>query len=212
MKRLVIIFTAFVISLSMHSRAYAILLSVDDSIFGIDAVTQDTLSGLEWLDVHFSVSLSYEYVVSQYSNLGEFSGWRHASLPEVQNLFTNAGILNSGAISTTNFLPANNLRELLGTTYGNSLNGTTSTIDESSDWRRFATVGSIGDQGFTKFNFTVNPSWSYDDVGHFLVRKTAVDPNANSVPEPISIVLFGPGILATVLIRGSRKENGTDPH
>jgi hypothetical protein len=44
------------LALGFSSLTNAALISVDDSVFGIDAVTRDTVSGLEWLDLTFSVA------------------------------------------------------------------------------------------------------------------------------------------------------------
>ena len=64
------------------SVANSAIISVTDPIFGADSVTQDTVSGLDWLDVNLSVNRSYIDVSTQFGIGGDYEGWRYATVQE----------------------------------------------------------------------------------------------------------------------------------
>lgn len=95
---------AFAISFSA-SYSHAVLISKNDPIFGIDSVTLDTNTGLEWLDVNLSVSrpltdlYGLDGSINDFTDpAGSFFGWRYAVQDEVLRFFSNAG-LNAMALT-----------------------------------------------------------------------------------------------------------------
>lgn len=64
---------------TLAPTAHAALVLVNDSVFGTDAVVQDTASGLEWLRLDFSFGKTYTYVAGQLGVGGEFEGWKIAT-------------------------------------------------------------------------------------------------------------------------------------
>lgn len=67
------------------------IISIDWKISGDDLITQDTVSGLEWLDLTATSNLSRNYVSSQLGVGGEFTGWRFATGNEVASFFDAFG-------------------------------------------------------------------------------------------------------------------------
>ncbi len=73
------------------SSANAALMS-GDSTFGVDSITLDLDSGLEWLDLTYSVDISFDDMTTYLSEVGnDFEGWRYASGQEVANFWTSGG-------------------------------------------------------------------------------------------------------------------------
>ena len=96
------------------------LVSRDDATHGLDSITIDTQSGLEWLDLTKSTNLSADVVATQLGVGGDFDGFRYASIAELTELFGHAGIpdvsFGPGAQTGPNFAPVSNLLSLLGVT------------------------------------------------------------------------------------------------
>ena len=57
------------------------------AIIDNNTFTTDTESGLDWLDVTFTVDRSYNDVSSQVGGSGDFEGWRYASRQEFDTLW-----------------------------------------------------------------------------------------------------------------------------
>ena len=105
----------------------AVLLSQDDSVFGVDSITLDSATGLEWLDLTFTDGRSYIDVSSNFGPGGDFEGYRYATQSEVEALFINAGIPDVPGTSTGNFGPIANFLTFLDTTSTNLALGITAT-------------------------------------------------------------------------------------
>ncbi len=104
--------------LLVTSSAQAILIEADDPVFGLNALTVDTETGLQWLDLTHSLNFSYAAVEAGEGGFLSV-GLRHATEPEVAGLFVAAGIPNlSDVFVTENFVPASQLMSLLGCTGG----------------------------------------------------------------------------------------------
>ena len=86
----------FIVCLPVQIKAS--IISADDSTFGAGTLTRDTLQGLDFLDVTFSVGLTRAYVSSQFVTGGQFAGFRYATDDEVINLINNTGF-NPVAVS-----------------------------------------------------------------------------------------------------------------
>jgi len=71
--------------------AHAELIS-QDSAFGVDTITLDTDTNLQWLDVDLTANRSFDDVAAQLGPGGEFEGFRHATVDEIMTLWVNAGI------------------------------------------------------------------------------------------------------------------------
>ncbi|MEO0425190.1 MAG: hypothetical protein AAF184_22835 [Pseudomonadota bacterium] len=108
--------------------AHADLVS-EDSEFGTDTITLDTDTGLSWLDWSVTLGQSFDEVTAQLGPGGTYEGFRFATNAEVETLWGNGGIVDittegpidfANDFTAANFLPAQTLIALLGTT---GLNG-----------------------------------------------------------------------------------------
>ncbi len=103
--------------------AQAALISTDDVVFGTGAITLDTATGLEWLDLTKSTDLSFNFVSSQLYLGGQFYGYRYALNSEIGALWTNAGILISEVTDgnlypdPANIAPIEALQTFIGITH-----------------------------------------------------------------------------------------------
>lgn len=79
---------------------HATLVSLDDAVFGAGALTQDSATGFQWLDLTLTGVRSYNDMVgndgsNEFVAGGDFAGFRYATLTEVEQLWLAAGIAPS---------------------------------------------------------------------------------------------------------------------
>ena len=72
-------------------NADAAIVSVDWLTAGDNLITQDTESGLEWLDLSETMNRSYNDISSKLGVGEEFYGWRYASISELSGFFDAFG-------------------------------------------------------------------------------------------------------------------------
>ena len=156
----------------------------NDAVFGNDSITIDPTSGLDWLDLTFSIGRSYADVGTQFGVGGEFEGWRYATQADLTVLFlSSAGItaLGTETPASSNLIA---LQDLLG------LTGATGTLNVSNGW--YEDSGPISRCGRADLHYTFSPSSTFSkieessagvfqihtDVAVFLVRSaiTFVEP------------------------------------
>ncbi len=105
---------------ALHEAAGpGMLVSADDPVFGVGSITLDTATGLEWLDLAFSVNRSFDDVSANFGPGGDFEGFRYATAAELITLYTNAGIVNvdTNVFEAVNYVPVRNLLDLTGETW-----------------------------------------------------------------------------------------------
>jgi hypothetical protein len=66
------------------------LQSIDDPVYGVGSITYDTGTGLEWLDLTFSLNMTRSKVTDEFGPEGYFAGFRFASKDEVVDLMISA--------------------------------------------------------------------------------------------------------------------------
>lgn len=119
--------------MSIHVRATAVLaialftgvgpgeaglVSIDDPFFGIDSVTLDMDTGLEWLDLTASTNCSFNQVATNSCKGGGFAEWRHATESEIRTFWTNAGLVDiSSTRDATDLDAVLALQGLVGTNW-----------------------------------------------------------------------------------------------
>jgi len=183
---------------------------VDNGIYTTDSITK-----LDWLDLTETVSLSYNYVTSQFGTGGIYNGFRYATATEFTQLVYNATGASLDGFKVT-MIPkelTEPLINLLGSTYHSTAaaygytphsyrdftGGILSNIDQDGNHL----AGRIGwdDKNPLTFNSaqvlnrTTFDGWSHGPgIGSYLVRP---------VPVPAAIWLMGSGLLG--LIGYSRK-------
>ena len=193
------------------SQVGAALLSLNSS-FGVDTITRDSDTGLEWLDVTLSTNISFDTIVTQFGSGSEFEDFRHATSSQISGLFTNSGI--SGPFDIFSIV---DLQELVGAE---------SLSDISLNWRTEGWAGDLNpsdpSQRFTGRLRAVfassQPSFSSDAslnfapvseqaiadprIGHWLVR-------ISPVPLPPTLYLMGSLLPFLMLIsRQRRRQTG----
>ena len=85
---------AIVLVFSSHLNAS--VLSIDWQTADDNLITRDTSSGLEWLDLTVTRSLSFDTVSSRIATVGdELYGWRYASSSQLDTLLWNWGLIIS---------------------------------------------------------------------------------------------------------------------
>lgn len=185
---------------AISSGSNAALLSVDWQSPGDNLLTQDTVSGLQWLDLTVTYGLTHDFVSGQLGAGGQFEGFRYATDAEVQDLWSNFGIdLSAGAptVVAGSDPGVETAAGLLGNTwctyacfdYPFGVSGLTST---ASGMGHYAMGAYQTDFGFTQ----------YETVGSQIVADalTNIQPYGSylvlgsPVPVPAALWLFGSGL------------------
>lgn len=204
------IFLAAIVAAMPTRQAQAVVLSINDTVFGLNSVTRDMDNNLDWLDWTLSTNRSFNDVSTQFGVGGDFEGWRHATDAEVLALYQSAGI--SGAfinqLGQTNDATVDALEALLGqtdpggtfltvpTTFGVTSETHTSgnpliayLADNSSGFGGIG--GAYSPSAPASQQIFTGPDSTDTFVGHALVR--------DFIPEPNSLLLGAVGILGCFL-------------
>lgn len=196
------------------SQANAAITQADWKVAGDGAITLDTSSNLEWLDVTVSVNQSFNYVSSQFGAGGDYSGFRYATDNEVATFFANAGLNFTYSSSSADATKVSSLISLVGSTsndnyyYYSSLwtrgiamqsafdYNSASGDYQTTEARIYTEVRNYGpsDIYYTAVQDIIRGAWPIQaaqyDVGSWLVRNATVSP----VPAPPSAWLFASGL------------------
>jgi len=196
------------LGLSVSSVNAAIVDIVDNGGY-----TTDTLSGLDWLDATSSTLRSHADVAGEFGVGGDFEGWRHATIAEVETFFVNAG-------AATPFTPGDqgldnpwvdNLVDLWGATvfqspFGDQVRAITGTESPGGS-TLYATLfaGRFGPLGnpspdFVSFSSHISKGNQSANFGHALVRASV-----SAVPVPAAVWLFGTALIGFVGMSRRRK-------
>lgn len=173
--------------------AEAAFISMDSS-FGVNTITRDTDTGLEWLDLTESTGLSVNQVQAELGAGGLYEGFSYATRSDVETLFfTSAGI--TPGFQWPPELPVWELANLLGITEpfffvsfghylleGPALNAGLGSLEPLIPFGdAAATRATLDDNGFA-FNEAA------PTVGSFLIRSVTASPTP--VPEPGTALLL----------------------
>jgi len=183
---------------------------VNAAIIDNDYFTTDTNSGLDWLDVNNTFGLSYAQVKeTAYFTADDF---RHATVTEVVNIFSEFGVTNfSGHRVTENCSGVRNRIDTMGPGYN------AGNFDVLEGWAELepfdpnlaihinvdATFEGNGfDNSRARMDSIVPKDFNHNSNhrGHWLVRETL-----SPVPVPAAIWLFGTGLLGLIGFRKRRK-------
>ena len=187
----------------------AAIMNADWKITGDNLITQDTGSGLEWLDLTATANWSYDYVSNRLGSGQEFEGWRYATAEEVTSFWDAFGGDSNyyNGLSTQN----NGLFDRIAPFWGDlwcqqtgcnigegysfaltsDASGTGSHMMalaadwESLDWH-------LTQDEFTPSYLYLNDFGSDYDIGSALVR------DISTVPVPAAVWLFGSGLIGLI--------------
>ena len=193
-----------VVSFNLH----AAIVSADWQTPGDTLITQDTVNGLEWLDLTETNGMSYNELFAQLSAGGIFEGWRYATNYEVIALWSEFGIdlwetknvigeVDNGIVEASNYL-GNILNEYNPVLYSYGVLGITGekTHAGSISHLRFGALYVDGDmlnvyEGLS-INFPQPDDSSAVYLGSYLTR------DITTVPIPTAISLFGSGLIGLI--------------
>jgi hypothetical protein len=195
------------LGLLLSSQAHAVLVSAD-SVYGIGSVTQDTATGLEWLDLTQTTNQSYNQIQGG-ANGYLSNGFAVATLSQVELLLSHAGWngIVQVLIAMLGQVGVSGTPGELGFTEGFAL------ASASTLARQFNTISQNGVAGrvaCTTGGYNAFPNTdisgcratfdqSYSFAGVYLVRETAT----TQVPEPDSLALLGISLASLGLMRRS---------
>lgn len=185
-----------------------------------DTTTIDTVTRLQWMDVHLTSGLSYYDVLEQTKPSGHYDGYRFATGAEITELFSVFDIPDFHEPYAAD--RAMKFMEMFGSTeaynllpeygYGLSLTG----FAEAGDWLEqeypgVPTYGVSADYLPNGYNSVTvqraqtsyNPALSYKGFGSFLVHEgSLMVPEINGASAPLALGL----LVLTVLARWERRK------
>lgn len=196
------------------TAANAALIEVDLFSAGDGLITRDTISGLDWLDLTETITLSFDDIQAGAGGWSQL-GFRHASSSEFSTLIQSAGLTESVefgdptyAMSDSLLVQAvSSLQSLIGitqVTYNQSYPSVQSIgvlSDPSTQYTGWHAVGIIAVSQLPNYipNLVFTGTQYYNGFpsdlsgqghGQFLVRETS------QVPLPATAWLLGSGLLA----------------
>jgi len=192
-----------IVSLILSSNVNAALIDTDWQMANDNLIISDTNSGLNWLDLSVTASLSHDSVVANLESGGIFQGFQLATQVEVLNLWANAGITNYERTWVTNqFDPVKDLVERLGATV---------MVEEGLFTFATHTIG-MAEGGLA---LPQNERWAMEltyapdnlnsrtSTNHYTWSTSVADPHystylVQAVPVPSAVWLFGSGLVGLV--------------
>lgn len=191
--------------------ADAALVAQDWRTPGDAALTQDTGTGLLWLDLSgpgMPFGMSVAQVLPELGAGGDFAGFRYATEAEVLTLLAHAGLADlSGAWASANYPPVLDLQALVGVTrasFGETF-GATATQGLNASYVLGVAVQQQS-----------NPlSAVYQQARVLVVNDVSLDRTAflghwlvTPVPEPATATLLAAGLALLALAMGRRLRAG----
>ena len=209
-KQLLARLAMFLFVFGLSSTSGAALIKQDLSNTGDGLLTLDSTTGLSWLNVSATVNHSYNDVISGYGGFVNTMGFRYATIAEVGQLFSEAGVLQTGNwvwgywnFGNQGYVANSNLGALLGVTYpfdgltagSYGITGTTS-VPGTHEYGLFL-YNNHADYLALQDGGAVDDTYNVSYVGSFLVKDT----NAAPVPEPSTELLVGVGMAGIAYFR-----------
>ena len=188
---------------SFSTHSFAALEVKDDLDWGPASIIYDPSTGLEWLELTFSVNRSYSDVSSQFKAGGDFEGFRHATIEEVLALISEAGIttINEYVSDSSIAEICQHFAQLLAPSIFHNGNpaalGITGTQFVSGFYISYNSVSvykdTYPDQYIVSTAIPFGDTFYYPLYGHWLVRQAVIDPKQppgfsfNVIPKKLNV-------------------------
>ena len=173
---ILIILVSTVYYFAATSQSSAKLLVLDWEVAGDNAITRDTTTGLDWLDLTATVGRSFNDVSRNLYLGGDFECFRHATFNEVFSLLTSVGwpVIGSNIFHPDAYQPLSLLQSLIGVTIDRDFmlesHGTTANIVSGVRDGVSIYVETRSFVGLTQRGGGWDDDTTYDGIGHWLVR------------------------------------------
>ncbi len=185
-------------ALTAVATAGPVLTEADWLAAGDGLLTNDAISGLQWLDWSHTANRSYNDVSSQLGAGGEFEGFRYATEAEVSQLYANAGAPVVDPLVTTNPAYGNPLTDLisfLGSVYPGQTNAIYEQVGSNAEIPTlYGDFGSGPHHLGTAFTTSGSISLRYQNVGD-ATESSFFGHALVLIPTPSSAALLGFGGL-----------------
>jgi len=222
---------AVLVAVADAERAQAVLLTSDWQTVGDGLLTEDTDTGLKWLDLTETAGQSFDSVFAQLGAGGTYDGFRYATAAEVETFWTNAGIPTIsilGDFQAANFTPISQLMAQMGGPldstvlafsdgltastkvetdfFGNPINYRVTGRLQLCDDQDTFTISCLGTglavAALWDNNFP--DAFGQASTGSYLVMETGTGEEPVAIPAPPAAALFGGGLGLLSLVGGRR--------
>ena len=189
--------------------------SVNAALIDNGSYTTDDVNGIEWLDLDYTASLSYNAAQSAITSV-EGGGWTYASEAQVRNMFdqifptwveTTAGY-SSNTLYTAE---TDTFTQLFGNSFPTDYYSSDRTFSRGLYMNEVGELHLLGVENYTTGNDYVYGdhqvdylNFNYDVNGTLGFSVWMVRPSA--VPVPAAVWLFGSGLLGLVGIARLKKK------
>lgn len=197
-------------------NASAAIISVDWNTAGDNLITQDTSTGLEWLDLTATTTRSHIDISSKFGAGMEFDGWRYATTAEIASFFDAFGgdssyyyagysFQNDGLFESVSQFWGDTYCEAFACSTGQGYSYFTTSEFVMTGIRNKGYISNWYDDNLTDGMDFVKMDYEYAlpgddsfDEGHALVRDTVV-------PVPAAAWLFGSGLIGLIGLARRKK-------
>jgi len=199
---------SIILLVALTTSAHAALIQHDWETVNDTALTYDTTTGLEWLDITVTAGLSYNEVAAELGTGGAYEGFSFASKQQVLNLLTAVDLQEipnvpeylGGEDQIQTLLSSWGVTWNLGTGERTEfLTSNTEGLASGEHWTGRMFWLAVGDTGVTAEYLARDDNYSNLTIGSALVRA------ASPVPVPAAVWLFGSGLI--VLFGITRRKN-----
>jgi len=197
---------AIAVLFSLMTSAHAALIARDWQTVNDAAITYDSATGLEWLDITVTAGLSYNDVSMQLGTGGNYEGFTFAGQQQIIDLFS---AVNLQEIPNAPSAEGGKIQQLLsfwGVTWylgtgerTEFLTSNTSNLSAGSHWTGRAFWLAEGDTGAASQMYQRDDNYKNFSIGSALVR------TVSPVPVPAAFWLFGSGLLGLAGLAHHRK-------
>lgn len=204
--------TLLVANLAMPLSANALLIDRDWVALNDAALTYDTDTGLEWLDVTVTAGLSYNDVTAELGAGGAYEGFSFATRQQILSLFSAVGLQEIPNVPEP-MGGGEQIQELLshwGVTWNlgsgertEFLTADTDGLNPGEHWSGRVFWLASGDTGVSATLYVRADDYAVSTIGSALVRSVAV------VPVPAAAWLLLSGLLGLTGFARCRKELDT---